>query len=277
MSDRSLRRFFVKKIDPDAGMCKVSGPEARHIHKVLRMAEGRSLLLVDEDGRKALGRIVSVNPQEVSVLLEEVFPSAPAPLIEVVLCQAVLKSQRMDWVIQKTTELGVCRIVPFFSERTVVDPTGAKSANKVRRWREIARMATTQSGGDRPPEIDPPHSFADLLARYRDETALKGILWEKMGGRRNLKAFLRSAAPPARFIGMVGPEGGFSGREAEEAVACGFVPLGIGSRILRAETAGMLLVGIVQVEWGDLGDEADSQVDEAGRDGKNPCRGRPDA
>lgn len=267
MPERSLRRFFVERIDPDATVCRVAGQEAKHIRKVLRMGVGQPLLLVDEVGRRVIGRIASVSPQEVQVLVETLLSPAAAPLVETVLCQAVLKSQRMDWLIQKTTELGVRRIVPFFSERTVVDLYGEKTESKIRRWREIARMATTQCDGDRPPVIEPPLTFAELLARYRDEAALKGILWEKTIGLANLKDILRpNAASPRRFIGMVGPEGGFSEREIEEAAACGFVPLGLGRRILRAETAGMMLVGIVKYEWGDLGEAADRQRQTAGTD-----------
>jgi 16S rRNA (uracil1498-N3)-methyltransferase len=259
-----LRRFFIEKIKAEAGFCTITGSEAKHIHKVLRMGRGDRLILMDNKGVRFSAVIESADHRQVRVALEARLPApAPSP-IKITLLQSVLKSNPMDYLIQKTSELGVDLIVPFFSERTVVRPDKEGYMARVRHWREVARSAAKQSGRITPANIYPLNTFHDLADHWGDGHDLKVILWEGEESR-SLKGVLRSSFPIKseegiandnrpydEFTGMVGPEGGFSEREVELAQKWGFIPVSLGQRILRAETAAITMVALIQYEWGDL-------------------------
>jgi 16S rRNA (uracil1498-N3)-methyltransferase len=186
------------------------------------------------------------------VNLERPLPSPPPSPVEITLCQALLRSHSMDLIIQKTSELGVDRVLPFVSERTIVKPDEEAFANKLRHWREIALSATKQSGRLKPADIGPFSTFSELMALWREEEIMKIALWEDESVH-NLKSLLRSTRPSRRAVGLIGPEGGFSNEEIEEAREAGFVSASLGHRILRSETAAVTLVALLQYEWGDLG------------------------
>jgi 16S rRNA (uracil1498-N3)-methyltransferase len=157
----------------------------------------------------------------------------------------------MDLLVEKTSELGVDRVLPYISERTVVKVDGNKAHTKLRHWQEIAQSAAKQSDRAMPAGVGPLYLYDELLAVLGKESALKIILWEQEG-IRSLKDHLRSNSPEPRVLAMVGPEGGFTEVEVMKALEAGFVSVSLGSRILRAETAAISLVTIIQYEWGDL-------------------------
>jgi 16S rRNA (uracil1498-N3)-methyltransferase len=247
----ALRRFFVEKIETKDGLCTISGPEAKHMTRVLRMGRGDRFILMDGKGARFKAIIESVGHREVLVNLEKPLPQPPPSPVEIILCQALLKSRAMDYVIEKTSELGVNRIFPFSSERTVVRLHREKSTNRRRHWREIAQSAAKQSDRRTPAEIGLLISLGDLMARWEQEDALKVILWEEEGAT-DLKGLLRASPPLKKFIGTVGPEGGFSQEEVRAAGEAGFLSVSLGQRVLRAETAAITMVAVVQYEWGDL-------------------------
>lgn len=258
-----MRRFFIEKIKAEKGFCTIKGSEAKHIHRVLRMGRGDRLILMDTKGNHFRAVIESADRREVKVTLEEPLPTPPPSPVKTTLFQSILKSQPMDYLIQKTSELGVDLIIPFFSERTVVRPDKEGYRARVRHWREVARSAAKQSGRITPTNIYPLNSFQDLANHRAEENALRVILWEGEDSR-SLKSVLRSSpmerengiveskCPYDEFIGMVGPEGGFSRGEMELAAKEGFISVSLGHRILRAETAAITMVALVQYEWGDL-------------------------
>ena len=246
-----MRRFFVEQLPSQGETLVITGSEARHITKVLRMGQGDRVILMDPKGTRFQAIIASVGTKGVSVTLEKALPPPPPSPVEITLCQALIKSQGMDYVIQKTSELGVDAIWPFSSDRTVVATGKDHGANKLRRWREIARNAAKQADRLRPAEVGPLSSFGDLMARWRDEKGLKVILWEGEESR-DLKALLRSHSSPERVVGVIGPEGGFSPQEIQTALAAGFLSASLGSRVLRSETAAVTFMAIIQYEWGDL-------------------------
>jgi 16S rRNA (uracil1498-N3)-methyltransferase len=249
----SLRRFMVDEIPPRGGLLTIGGQEARHVSRVLRLGPGDRLILMDRKGGRFLARVESIRPQEVDVSILEPLPPPPSSLAEITLCQALLRSGPMDFVVQKATELGVSRIMPFFSERTVVRPDEKGRSNKQRHWEEIARSAAKQSDRDRPPVIFPLLAFSDLLTHLKEDKNLKLILWEGEE-RQELKEILRKEhSNQIEVTGIVGPEGGFSAEEIQAARAAGFIPVSMGQRILRAETASLALVAVLQYEWGDFG------------------------
>jgi len=219
--------------------------------RVLRMGPTDRCVLMDGRGGRFLAVIQSVTRQAVTVIVEERLPDPPPSPVEIVLCQAVLKSGPMDYLIQKTSELGVEHIHPFFSLRSVVRPDREKAGRKIRHWREIARSAAKQSGRIIPANIGAFASFSQLTATWKRDAGRKAILWEEEGSK-DLKVLLRGLSPADRFIGIVGPEGGFDKNEIRRARDAGFEPVSLGTRILRAETAAIAMVTIVQYEWGDL-------------------------
>jgi 16S rRNA (uracil1498-N3)-methyltransferase len=247
-----MRRFFVEEIKrAEDGYCVISGSEARHMLKVLRMTRGDQFVLMDRVGGRYEAVIESVDISTAQVRLVKPLQGPALPELEITLCQALLKSGPMDYLIEKTSELGVTQVRPFASERTVVKIDGDGASNKLRRWREIAVSAAKQSDKIAPAEIFQPISFTDIVGQLQDVDCLKVILWEREESR-DLKEVFRTSTPVSRFIGMVGPEGGFTTGEVTAAREAGFVPVSLGKRILRAETAAITLIALVQYEWGDL-------------------------
>jgi 16S rRNA (uracil1498-N3)-methyltransferase len=247
-----MRRFFVDEILSAQGSFAITGAEAKHITKVLRMGPGERIVLLDKVGARLQAVIKEASRHRVLVNLERPLPApAPSP-VHITLCQALLKSHPMDLLMEKTSELGVDRVLPYIAERTVVKVDGDTAHGKVRHWKEIAQSAAKQSDRAMPAEIGPLYPFDKMLAVLSKESALKILLWEQEG-ITSLKDLLRSKSPAPRVLAIVGPEGGFTEREVKEAGEAGFVSVSLGCRILRAETAAISLVTILQYEWGDLG------------------------
>jgi len=252
MNDRGLRRFFVKAVRKGQGACSITGSEARHICRVLRMEPGERLVLVDQEGNRFLGSILQSHPREVRVAVEKALPFPGPPPVEICMCQALIKSGPMDDLIRKTSELGVASISLFFSERTVIRMDESRIPKKMDHWKKIALAATKQSDRHAPARIEGPSPFVDLVARWKSSPALKVILWEGEGAR-DLKSLLHAVPQVERVVGIVGPEGGFAEKEVALAGNAGFISASLGDRILRSETAAVTMVTIIQYEWGDLG------------------------
>lgn len=224
--------------------------EIRHIRKVLRLRVGDQVLLFDGEGGEYRAAITTFGPQEICLALAaEPAPRAIESPLSILLGLALLKSSKFDWLIQKATELGVSEVVPFHSLHVV--PRWAESAGHSRhdRWQKIAGEAAKQCGRATVPRIHPACSFAASLKMGKEQTA-KIFLWEKEETAR-LKDVLPD--PVSEVYVLVGPEGGFSNAEARQAAEAGFRPLRLGPRILRAETAGLVIVGLLQYLLGDLG------------------------
>lgn len=246
-----MRRFFVEDLRVKDRSCVISGSEARHMTKVIRMGRGDRFVLMGGKGEHFLAAIRSIGPREVLVDIEGAL-AAPAPSpVEITLCQALLRSGPMDYLIQKTSELGVDHILPFVSSRTVAKIAAGKLDKRVGHWRGVAASAAKQCGRPVPARVSPPVSFPDLFAGLSGDCS-RVVLWEEEE-TIGLKGLLKKSLGRERVIGMVGPEGGFSVEEIQMSKENGFVPVSVGNRVLRAETAALTLVALVQYEWGDLG------------------------
>jgi 16S rRNA (uracil1498-N3)-methyltransferase len=250
---QTVRRFFVEEVQVTDGQCTVIGSEARHITKVLRMKAGDRLILMDGKGDRFLGMIHSADPRKVRVEIQQTLPRPVPSPVEITLCQALLKSAAMDEVIQKSSELGAHVLMPFASKRSVVRLSSERLEKKLTRWRQIARSSAKQCDRIKPLRIDPLLPFEDMVGKWKGQpNALKVVLWEEEA-KTDLKDLIRSQDPSKRVVAMVGPEGGFRHEEIRVAGEAGFLPVTLGRRILRAETAALTLVAVVQYEWGDLG------------------------
>jgi 16S rRNA (uracil1498-N3)-methyltransferase len=217
----------------------------RHLVRVLRLEQGASLRLFDGEGTEIDARIESVGKAWVEVSLGA-RRRIPAPACAITLLQAPPRGERMDLIVQKTTELGVARIVPVHSERVQVRP----SAHQRARWQIIAQEAARQSGRAEVPEIG---DFADLEAALAKTAALAGaryVLWE---GEQSQSLPTALATGPRAVVLLVGPEGGFSEAEVACVGRAGFVAASLGPRILRAETAAIVAVALAQAAGGGLG------------------------
>jgi 16S rRNA (uracil1498-N3)-methyltransferase len=246
-----LRRFFIDKGIPETGSVSITGREARHIRTVLRMKKGEMLILVDGGGQAYEATIEAVHDKEVMVSITKTIPPLPPSPIKVSLAQALIKSNPMEYCIQKATELGIYTIQPFYAERTVIQLKSAHLKNKMERWMEIIKSACKQCGRVTLPVLHTPLLFEEMINNTPDKGILKIVLWEDEN-KVDLRRLLKTAEPVERVFVMVGPEGGFTLNEINLAKAADFHTVSLGKRTLRAETAAVSLLSIIQYEWGDL-------------------------
>jgi len=246
-----LRRFFVEKIIPGTDVLSITGKEARHILNVLRMKKGETLILMDGKGQLFEATIETLHYKEVKVRITKTIPPLPPSPVKISLAQALIKTHPMDYLIQKVTELGISSIHPFYSERTVIQLKSVHLKNKMDRWVEIMKSACKQCGRANLPDLNTPSPFEEIIKNKPDKKALKILLWEDED-KVDLKKLLRFMNPEPHVFAIVGPEGGFTPNEANLAKDAGFHIVSLGKRILRAETAAVSLISIIQYEWGDL-------------------------
>jgi 16S rRNA (uracil1498-N3)-methyltransferase len=242
--------YFIQSGQVNAGKVRITGDLARHLRDVLRVREGEGLNLVDELRRRYRVSLESVSPDGLTGGVLEVTQPSPSPSREVTLAQGILKKPKMDWVVQKATELGVSKIIPLVTERTVIRPDTDRIGRQEERWRKIATEAAQQCGRSTVPEIGGPVDWAEprnpaLEADHRI------VLWERERGRP-LRAVLGTGRPFRTLLVAVGPEGGFSSGEIEKARGAGYDVAGLGERVLRSETAVIAALSVIQYELGDL-------------------------
>jgi 16S rRNA (uracil1498-N3)-methyltransferase len=220
--------------------------------EALRFQAGRVgglVTLTDLEGNDFRGRVTRLSEKEASVLIFDAFPSPTESSFQIILLQALPEKEKMELIIQKTTELGVSAILPFQSERSISLKEREAKQKKAHRWQQIAVKAVQQSRRAKVPEVGECRPLQDVLGGC-GEDGIKILLWEK--GGQNLKNVLRRPFPQKIYV-AIGPEGGFAREEVEWAKKKGFIPVKLGHRILRTETAAITLVGILQFEIGDLG------------------------
>ncbi len=247
---KAMPRFYVPEPIIKKGMLTVTGDEVKHIRKVLRLGTGDRISIFDGSGMEYEGAIAEVTPSSVVIKIHDTSPSKKESHLEITLAQSILKSEKMDYLIQKATELGVNALVPFVSSRSVPLLEESKKVERTLRWEKIAIEASKQCGRSIPPKIGPFQGYAEMLQSLSKDH-LRLILWEREGER--MKEVLRRFSGQRRITFIVGPEGGFSVEEVEQAKREGFIPLSLGNRILRAETASLCLLSILQYEMGDIG------------------------
>ncbi|GAB3339324.1 16S rRNA (uracil(1498)-N(3))-methyltransferase [Chromohalobacter beijerinckii] len=218
---------------------------SRHVAGALRLREGAALRLFDGEGHEAEAEIVSVGRREVRVRVTAVTESGAESPLAVHLGQAISKGDRMDYAIQKATELGVAAITPLYTEHGDVRLKGEREAKKLAHWQAVAVSACEQCGRSRVPTVHPPQTLDAWLAT-RDET-LRLVL------HPSTDTAWQHASDVTRVALLVGPEGGLSPNEVDAAHAADFTALTLGPRILRTETAPVVALTLLQHHFGDLG------------------------
>ena len=240
-----MHRFYVTGEHRLGGEVRLSPAQARQITRVLRMGVGSRILIFDGSGQEWEVEIVAASPQQVvGRIVREQSVQRESPL-RIVLLQGLLKGAKMDYLIQKVTELGVAEVVLLATRRTVAEGSG-----KVTRWRRIAIEAAEQSGRLTIPRLSGPRLLAESVTRPSIGPSV--VLWE--GERLGTFAALLDRTPPAEGINiLVGPEGGLEPDEVALLRQAGFTPVSLGPRTLRAETAAVSALAVLQHRWGDLG------------------------
>lgn len=223
----------------------LTGDEARHLSQVLRMKPGDSLVVFDGHGRRAAAEVLSVSRDRVPLKLGEILPSRP-PLPAITLAQAIPKGKNMDLIVQKSVELGIAAIQPLVTRYTVVQPGDGKSE----KWRRNALEACKQCGQDTLPQIAEPLTFERWIASQAAAPGLK-LIASLAPGARPLRTVLRENPATAEATLLVGPEGDFSAEETAAALAAGFLPISLGSIVLRVETATLFCLSALRYEFDD--------------------------
>jgi len=260
-----MRYFFVEPQELGRSAITITGPEARHMSKVLRLKPGMVVGLSDGCGFQGEARITEMARERVDLAILRRYPSPREPRGELAVAQAMLKDQKMDLLVRQLTELGMATWRPFISARSVPQPDTRRQAARCERWERIAREAVKQCRRGRVPAIGPVGQFKDILEESRG-FATRIMFWE--GARRPLPSAMPPAgdAPCSVFV-AVGPEGGFTEEEAAAAEQAGFLLACLGPRILRAETAAVAACTLVQHLYGDLTLAPPSEDDRSSDDG----------
>lgn len=244
--------YFIRSEQIQRGKIEIGGDLAHHLRDVLRLREGETLLLADERPRRYLAKIVGRASSRLvlEILKEETPPPRSLPAVRLGL--GLLKGEKMEWVLQKATELGVMRISPLRTARTTVAPKSERVERRLDRWMKIILEAAQQSGRWEVPRIDPPSDLRTFLGETASSEP-KFAFWEEAPAAP-LRPILRSALPgvpppSAEAAILIGPEGGLEKGEVDEARRGGYRLLSLGPRTLRAETAALAALAIVQYEW----------------------------
>ncbi len=244
-----MNRFFLAEQNMSHDFFRITGSDVRHITRVLRLRPGDLIQVITPHGQEWEARIEQLdNNQVVGALLQNI--SIPRePLLKITLVQGLPKAGKMDDIIQKGTEVGMVSFVPLLCERAVVRLDQDKGKQKTERWQKIAEEAAKQARRTIIPHVALPATLAEVLAEQTADT-LDVMLWE---GEQcvSLKELWTDDVERVRLL--VGPEGGFSGAEAEMAMACGVRTATLGPRILRTETAGLVAAAALFFAAGDLG------------------------
>lgn len=237
-----LSRFFIDA-PLSLGQHELPETQAHYIGRVLRLAAGDAVQLFDGSGHEYRGELVEVGKKTVRVELRETFAGMAESPLQVHLGQGLSRGERMDWAIQKATELGVAEISPLVSERCEVRLKDERADKRLAHWRQVAISACEQCGRSVLPVIHAPITLTDW---QRDvEADLKLVL-------HPVAEPLASHEKPGSLAFLIGPEGGLSEAEVEAAKSAGFHAARLGPRVLRTETAPVVALSVAQQLWGDF-------------------------
>jgi 16S rRNA (uracil1498-N3)-methyltransferase len=243
-------RFFIAQKDLTEREGLITGQELQHMCRVLRLRPGDQVTLFDDAGREHEGVIRSVTESVARIEIVTSYEANSESPLDLTLAVGLTKGEKMDLVVEKATELGVRAVLPVVSTYTVPKLDQEKIARRGRRWQKIALSAAKQCGRVRIPVILPLCDFGELVKRPSN-AALKLLFWEKEE-RHTLNHVYAMQSAARSMLVVIGPEGGFSVEEANLARRRGFQPVRLGRRVLRAETAAIVALSLIQFLWGDL-------------------------
>lgn len=239
-----MPRFIVSAENIQSGTAVLSDEESRHAIRVLRLSVGSVVELLDGSGTVYRGVVASVSNGIIRVAIGTTIQNASPSLVQITLCPAVIKSDRMEWMIEKACELGVYAIRPFIASRSVVRVDSERWASKAQRWKKIAEASCKQCGLPRLPDITEPVSLKQLTQTFRDYDLV--LIPALSRDRIGLWEVLSSHPGIQSALVLIGPEGDFTDDELSLARSAGAVPVTLGSLILRAETAALCVLSVIQ-------------------------------
>lgn len=243
-----ISRFHCPGPLPREGEIALPESIAHHAVRVLRLADGEAIVLFDGLGGEVDARLVLRGKAAFAALQGYRELTRESPL-RVVLVQALATGDKMDWVVQKAVELGAAAVQPIQAERSVLRLAGDRLEKRVAHWRQIAVAACEQCGRDRIPVIGAPLTLAAWLARTCD--GVRYVLAPEAHGQEQHR-FGAGPRPEGEVQIMIGPEGGWTDHELAACRAAGCIPIGLGPRVLRTETAGLAAIAVLQGRWGDF-------------------------
>ncbi len=242
-----LKRLYVAERIAVGKELHLGDEAARYLGRVLRLRAGDDVQVFNGEDGEWSATIAKFRRDRVTIAVQDFVREAEKAALRIHLVQGVSRGERMDFVVQKATELGVDRITPALTDHGVVKLDAKRAAKRRQHWQRVAQSACEQSGRVRPPEVDAPLPLNDWFGAERDSATTDLILAPDAGTR-----FANVDTPSAGLRLLVGPEGGFSEREYDDADVAGFRPVSLGPRILRTETAALAAMAIAQGLWGDL-------------------------
>ena len=241
---RVIRAFVEGPLAPGQRLA-LPDDAAAHLVRVLRLQPGDECVLFNGDGHDYAARITAANKRGVDAeVLSARAVDNESPL-RVTLLQGIARGEKMDWILQKATELGIAAVVPVHSERSEVKLEGERAGKRVAHWRSVLVSACEQCGRARVPALAGPKPLREAMA---DLAEVPRYLLDPEAGQ----AIAKLSAPADGCVLAVGPEGGWSPRDREVLRAAGFTGLRLGPRILRTETAGIAAIAALQAMFGDL-------------------------
>lgn len=239
-----MHRFFVEKDQIQGNRITITGSDVNHIRNVLRMKEHDELVISAGESLEYTCYVEEITPDQVIAAVTGVQEKGVELPSKIYLFQGLPKGDKMELIIQKAVELGVYKIIPVATKRCVVKLDAKKEAAKLRRWHLISESAAKQSGRMAVPEVAGVMSFSEALA-YAGSLDVRLIPYERETDMKKTKEIINHIAPGESIGIFIGPEGGFAEEEIGQAMENNVVPITLGKRILRTETAGFTVLSIL--------------------------------
>ena len=252
-----MQRYFISTEQFTDKTVIVTGEDAHHIRTVMRAKTGDTLIVADNVNKEAIASIQSIDRFAIKLCIVKWLHTTTEPKVQVTLAQGLLKGDKLEWVMQKCTEIGAAAFIPFTSERTIVQYDKKKEDRRCERWRKILKEAAEQSQRSRIPLLEPCVSWSQLL-RYCEQYDAVWYCDEKeyiVSFGAVLQPFFHrwNSDDRAKVLVIIGPEGGFTEKETAQAEQAGAICISLGPRILRAETAGIVALTAILYEAGEMG------------------------
>ncbi len=252
----SRRRFYAHPgaFSHDDGSLILEAEESRHLRDVLRLTPDDDVYVFDGEGKEFLCAINEIRRNFVKLkVISQVEPARPESPLRLTLAAGLLKGEKFDLVVQKTSELGIYQIIPLVTTLSDVHLREVSDAEKrVRRWQRIALEAAKQSGRAFVPQIAQPEIFEVLVQRHNPTADQRGIMFSERNGHSLPILGENSSQNPSAIVALVGPEGGWTDSEIDEARKAGWSIVTLGGRVLRAETSAIVVTALLQHLFGDL-------------------------
>lgn len=243
----STPRFYCPVTLPSAGLFELPPDAAHHAQRVLRLRVGDAVQVFDGEGNACDARIHTISGKHVELSISKACPAQAKAPLQIVLAQAMTSSEKMDWIVQKATELGATEVQPVQTQRSVAKLSQERAEKRTEHWRGVVVAACEQSGRNELMQVHAPLDLSHWLAGQRNTPGSKFILLPD--GAVALHAQDKPASP---VILLIGPEGGFTPDEALMAKQAGFIPVLLGPRVLRTETAALAGISALQTLWGEF-------------------------